>query len=101
MKSIIFLLFISSSLCYFTNPVIYADTPEPCVLFFNNYYYSVTIGSNSYGHFPIRKSEDLVNWEEIGVIFTPQTTPSWAVSDVSIKLIFIIFNSFGVLHSMR
>lgn len=82
MKKLVLILLLSYTLSYFTNPVIYADSPDPGILFYNNYYYVVGTNSNYLGLFVIRRSSDLVNWQEIGVVFTNDDRPRWADNSV-------------------
>jgi len=49
-----------------TNPVIYADVPDPDVIRVGDTYYMVTTSMHMTPGSPIMKSTDLVNWEIIG-----------------------------------
>lgn len=83
MRTVILSLLLTCSFCYFTNPVINADSPDPGVLYYNGYYYLVGTNSNSQGLYVIRKSRDLVDWKEVGVVFTNDDKPKWADGSVS------------------
>lgn len=49
-----------------TNPVIYADAPDPDVIRVGDTYYMVTTSMHMMPGSPIMRSTDLVNWEIIG-----------------------------------
>ncbi len=67
------------------NPVINTDAPDPGILYFQGSFYVAVTGGNGPDdktHYPIRKSVDLVNWEDVGFILTEENKPSWAIGDV-------------------
>lgn len=53
----------------FTNPVIYADVPDPSVVRVGNDYYMVSTTMHLMPGGPIMKSKDLVNWEIVSYLF--------------------------------
>jgi beta-xylosidase len=46
-----------------------------------DYYLFVTGGRNGRGVLPIRRSPDLLVWEQIGFVF-PDTLPAWTAAEV-------------------
>lgn len=53
----------------FTNPVIYADVPDVCVIRVDSDYYMISTTMHLMPGGPIMKSKDLVNWEIISYLF--------------------------------
>lgn len=53
----------------FTNPVIYADVPDPSVIRVDSTYYMVSTTMHLMPGAPIMRSKDLVNWEIISYLF--------------------------------
>ncbi|MDR3188676.1 MAG: glycoside hydrolase 43 family protein [Prevotellaceae bacterium] len=53
----------------FTNPVIYADVPDPDVVRVGSDFYMVSTTMHLMPGAPIMKSKDLVSWEIIGYVF--------------------------------
>lgn len=53
----------------FTNPVVYADVPDPSVLRVGSDYYMVSTTMHLMPGAPIMKSKDLVNWEIVSYVF--------------------------------
>ncbi|RYY30026.1 MAG: beta-xylosidase [Chitinophagaceae bacterium] len=51
------------------NPVIPGDFADPTVISFGNSYYAAGTSSEWAPHFPIYKSNDLINWKQVGHIF--------------------------------
>ncbi|WP_166335948.1 family 43 glycosylhydrolase [Sphingobacterium chungjuense] len=62
----------------FTNPVISGDLPDPSVIRVNDTYYATSTSSEWAPFYPYFKSNDLVNWKQIGHIFEVQ--PEWTIS---------------------
>lgn len=63
----------------FTNAVVPFDCPDPGILAVTDpasAYYMVCTG----GTFPIRRSRDLVRWEDTGAAVLPAGKPSWAAN---------------------
>jgi arabinoxylan arabinofuranohydrolase len=54
---------------YFTNPVIYADVPDPDVIRVGSNFYMVSTTMHLMPGAPVMLSKDLVNWEIIGYVF--------------------------------
>lgn len=52
------------------------DSPDPGVYFDGNVYYAVTTMGWDNKFFPIWKSKNLVNWDQVGWVF-PSGIPSW------------------------
>jgi len=50
----------------FTNPVIFADVPDPDVVFDGRYYYMVSTTMYFAPSVPIMRSGDLVHWSIVG-----------------------------------
>lgn len=61
-----------------TNPVIWADAPDPDVIRVGDDYYMVTTTMHLMPGAPVMHSKDLVNWETISYIFdTLEDTPAY------------------------
>lgn len=74
-----FLLIISCSANKgFVNPVISGDLPDPSVVQVGNRYYATATSSEWAPFYPYFKSDDLINWTQIGHIFDIQ--PEWTLS---------------------
>ena len=62
----------------FTNPVIWADVPDPDVIRVGDNYYMVSTTMHLMPGCPVMRSKDLVNWETIGYVFDRLTdTPRY------------------------
>lgn len=62
----------------YLNPVIKGDVPDPSMVYFKGVYYAAGTSSEWAPHYPIFKSQDLVNWEPCGHIFAKK--PEWTKS---------------------
>ncbi|MCL7986717.1 family 43 glycosylhydrolase [Sphingobacterium sp. lm-10] len=62
----------------FTNPVILGDLPDPTVIRVKDTYYAASTSSEWAPFYPYFKSNDLVNWTQIGHVFDIQ--PEWTLS---------------------
>lgn len=56
-----------------TNPMLWADTPDPDVIRVGDYFYLVTTTMHMMPGAPIMRSRDLANWETIGYLFDKLT----------------------------
>ncbi len=78
MNFVIFLcmgFFVQTAVGY-TNPVqSVRDSPDPGVLWDGHYYYAATTGGWDQNKFPIWRSSNLANWENVGFGFV--TNPIW------------------------
>ena len=86
MKTIFTLCFCAASLLtgaaqeesYFSNPVIRGDVPDPSVMRVGERYYVTGTSSEWAPHYPIFRSDDLVNWQPVGHVFAEK--PAWTKS---------------------
>ncbi|MDL2222120.1 family 43 glycosylhydrolase [Parabacteroides sp. OttesenSCG-928-N08] len=62
----------------YTNPVIAGDLADPTVIRIGEYYYATATSSEWAPHYPMFRSDDLVNWKQIGHIF--DNKPTWTLS---------------------
>ena len=53
----------------FSNPVIWADVPDPDVIRVGNYFYMVSTTMHLMPGAPVMRSKDLVNWETVSYLF--------------------------------
>ena len=62
----------------YANPVVAFDCPDPGVIAVGDppVYYALCTG----GRFPIRRSHDLVLWEDTGAVVLPDGKPAWAAN---------------------
>lgn len=66
----------------FSNPVLWADVPDPDVIRVGDYFYLVSTTMHLMPGAPIMRSKDLVNWETIGYIFDKLTdSPKYDMKD--------------------
>lgn len=77
--SLFVVIFVGSSVAqektYFENPVIRGDIPDPSVIKVGQIYYVTGTSSEWAPFYPVFKSVDLVNWEQVGHVFTEK--PAW------------------------
>lgn len=59
----------------YDNPVIRGDVPDPTIMRIGNNYYATGTSSEWAPHYPVFHSYDLVNWEQVGHIFSKK--PEW------------------------
>lgn len=62
----------------FVNPVIPGDVADPSILRIGSTYYATGTSSEWAPYYPLFTSTDLVNWEQVGHLFTQQ--PEWTRS---------------------
>lgn len=62
----------------FRNPVINGDVADPTVIHYGESYYAAGTSSEWAPYYPLFRSQDLVNWEQIGHIFDEK--PEWTMS---------------------
>ncbi|HZV36260.1 MAG TPA: family 43 glycosylhydrolase [Verrucomicrobiae bacterium] len=60
----------------YRNPVIPGDHPDPSIIRVGKDYWATSTSSEWGPQFPILHSRDLVNWEQMGVVF--EHRPAWA-----------------------
>jgi len=53
----------------YTNPILNADVPDPCLIRVDSSYYLVSTTMHLMPGAPIMKSKDLVNWETVSYVF--------------------------------
>ena len=58
---------------YGTNPMIWADVPDPDVIRVGDYFYLVSTTMHLMPGAPVMRSKDLTNWETVGYIFNRLT----------------------------
>jgi xylan 1,4-beta-xylosidase len=63
----------------YRNPVIAGDSPDPSVVRVGSDYWAATTTGGWAPHFALLRSRDLVNWEQVGYLFTRK--PAWAKGD--------------------
>jgi alpha-N-arabinofuranosidase len=56
----------------YTNPIIKGFYPDPSVCFDGKFYYLVCSSFEYYPGIPVFKSDDLINWQHVGSVFTNQ-----------------------------
>jgi beta-xylosidase len=59
-----------------TNPILPGDHPDPSVIRVGNEYWATATSSEWAPHFPLLKSTNLLQWEQVGSIFP--TPPEWS-----------------------
>lgn len=66
----------------FTNPVLNADVPDPCLIRVDSVYYLISTTMHLMPGAPVMKSKDLVNWEVVSYVFDKLTdTPKYDMID--------------------
>lgn len=81
---------------YFTNPVIRGDVPDPSVIRIEDTYYATGTSSEWAPFYPMFTSKDLVNWKQVGHVFTKQ--PSWTSNSFGHQNCFIIIIKLLLLY---
>jgi len=62
----------------FTNPILYADVPDPCLIRVDSFYYLISTTMHLMPGAPVMKSKDLVHWETVSYVFDRLTdTPKY------------------------
>ena len=57
---------------YFMNPVIRGDIPDPSMIRIDDIYYATGTSSEWAPFYPVFTSKDMVNWKQVGHIFSKQ-----------------------------
>ena len=66
----------------FTNPVLWADLPDPDVIRVGDYFYMMSTTMHLMPGAPVMRSRDLVNWELTGYLFDKlNETPKYDMED--------------------
>ncbi len=66
----------------FTNPVLWADVPDPDVIRVGEYFYMVSTTMHLMPGAPVMRSRDLVNWETVSYLFDHlEETPKYDMQD--------------------
>lgn len=65
----------------FQNPLSRDNCPDPAVLRVGRDYYLYSTSGNRAAAYPIRRSRDLVSWQEVGHVFPRGRRPAWACGD--------------------
>lgn len=66
----------------FTNPVLWADLPDPDVIRVGDYFYMMSTTMHLMPGAPVMRSKDLVNWELTGYVFDKlHDTPKYDMED--------------------
>lgn len=104
MKKVLSILFLCCSSMlwaqeYFRNPVINGDVADPTVIRYGDSYYAAGTSSEWAPYYPLFKSEDLVNWQQIGHIFDKK--PEWTMSSFWAPELFIHNNKVYCYYTAR
>jgi beta-xylosidase len=83
----------------YTNPVLAGDHPDPSVIRVGRDYWAVATSSEWSPTFPMLHSRDLVNWEEVGPVFSHR--PGWATGFFWAPEIVKYRNGFYIYYSAR
>ena len=66
----------------FTNPVLWADLPDPYVIRVGDYFYMMSTTMHLMPGAPVMRSKDLINWELTGYVFDKlHETPKYDMED--------------------
>src|SRR5262245_9754281 len=60
----------------YTNPVLPGDFPDPSIIRSGQEFWATATSSEWGPQFPLLRSSDLVNWEQVGAVFPHR--PAWA-----------------------
>jgi beta-xylosidase len=63
----------------YSNPVMAGDYPDPSVIRVGRDYWATATSSEWGPQFPLLHSRDLINWRQVGVVFSRR--PAWAISN--------------------
>ena len=83
----------------YQNPVIRGDVPDPTIIRVGQTYYAAGTSSEWAPFYPLFRSSDLVNWKQIGHLFTQQ--PSWTKSSFWAPELFYYRNKVYVYYTAR
>lgn len=68
---------------YYSNPVLAISVPDPTAIRANDGY-TYLYGTEDIYNMPIFSSKDMVNWSQVGTVFTPETRPIFPEKTVSL-----------------
>ncbi len=81
------------------NPVIPGDFADPTIIRFGNSYYAAGTSSEWAPHYPIYKSDDLINWKQVGHIFPKKR--SWMSSSFWAPELYVHRNKVYAYYTVR
>jgi xylan 1,4-beta-xylosidase len=82
-----------------TNPILPGDFPDPSVVRVGDEYWATATSSEWAPHFPLLKSKDLLQWEQVGTLF--QTPPEWSEANYWAPELVVENGRFFVLYTAR
>eukprot|EP01112_Ceratiomyxa_fruticulosa_P012804 TRINITY_DN3570_c0_g1_i3.p1 TRINITY_DN3570_c0_g1~~TRINITY_DN3570_c0_g1_i3.p1 ORF type:complete len:331 (-),score=47.04 TRINITY_DN3570_c0_g1_i3:95-1087(-) len=88
----------------YENPVVNNQCPDPGVFLLDEKTYfavTTTVNDSQVDKYPMRISNDLVNWTQIGYVFNGKNTPSWAVNSFWAPEIHYISGNYFVYFAAR
>ena len=84
---------------YYQNPVIGTDLADPSVIRFDGAYYVSGTSSEWAPFYPVYKSTDLVNWEQVGHVF--EQRPDWTESSFWAPELYVYNNKVYCYYTAR
>lgn len=90
---------------YYTNPVLGVSVPDPTAIRANDGF-TYLYGTEDIYNMPIFRSMDMINWTQVGTVFTPETRPVfpekttnlWAPEIRYMKGKYVIFYSMSAMN---
>lgn len=84
---------------YFMNPIIHGDIPDPTMIKIDGTYYAAGTSTEWAPFYPVFKSNDLINWKQIGHIFDKQ--PEWTINSFWAPELFVINGKIYCYYTAR
>lgn len=81
------------------NPVIPGEIPDPSVIRVGETYYATGTSFDFAPNYPIYKSTDLINWQQIGAVF--EKPPKWSSDDFWAPELFYTDSTFFVYYTTK
>ncbi len=83
----------------YRNPVIAGDFADPSIIRVGQTFYAAGTSSEWAPHYPIYKSNDLVNWDHIGYVFSEK--PEWMLSSFWAPELYYHNDTFYVYYTVK
>tara|TARA_R110002049_G_scaffold308913_1_gene514888 strand:+ start:34255 stop:35838 length:1584 start_codon:yes stop_codon:yes gene_type:complete len=83
----------------YSNPVIAGEIPDPSIIRVGKTYYATGTSFDFAPNYPIYESFDLINWKQIGTVFSEP--PSWSSDDFWAPELFYNDDTFFVYYTTK
>src|SRR5690242_13860626 len=82
-----------------TNPVLSGDFPDPSVIKVGDEYWATATSSEWAPQYPLLRSKDLLQWEQVGIIF--QQPPEWSEANYWAPELAVDNGQYFVLYTAK